>query len=121
MGRYIIITKFVIFGTLLLSLNSLFLGRFVILEASFVIGRLVILRSQDFLFLVGSLFREVRYTGRFAVRYREARYYYNEIRFSIGSLPGSLHQEVGFTGRFHVISKGSLVLYLRGSLIQEAL
>ena len=27
-----------------------------------------------------------RYTGRFAVRYREARYYYNEIRFSIGSL-----------------------------------
>ena len=72
------------------------------------------------LFLVGSLFREVRYTGRFAVRHREA-HYYNEIRFSIGSLPGSLHQEVGFTGGFRVISKGSLMLYILGSLIQEVL
>lgn len=82
MGRYIIITKLVIFGAFLLSLDSLFLiGSFYWKVRSLsgacyiVITRFVI--SCRFI-ISGGLF-----TGRFAVRYRE-------IRFSIGSLPRSL-------------------------------
>lgn len=82
---------------------------------------LVILWSQDFLFLVGSLFREVRYTGRFEVRYRGTRHYYNEIRFfyRLVTSEGWLYREIPrHIERFaHVVS--SWLVNSGGSLDRE--